>query len=217
MSFEEFKDVISKSEKKIASVLATNIGLGGIYAEEACLRAGVDKKEKASKITSVEDLFGSVETILGKIKGLEKKPAIVLGEEGYLDVIPFHLRTYEGHKLREFEDFNSAIDTFFSEAVFSEEKSVAEDKVKAKLKKILTIEQNQTRTVEDLAKKAVVYREIGDMIYQNLSALEELRQAIEKERNSGKSWDDINSIIAGKDFLGLKVLGVFGGKIKLEV
>ena len=35
-------------------VLATETGLGGLYAEEVCLRAGVDKKKSAEMLSDEE-------------------------------------------------------------------------------------------------------------------------------------------------------------------
>jgi len=44
----------SSQDKDILRVLASELGLGGLYAEEVCEKAGVDKKKKANELTENE-------------------------------------------------------------------------------------------------------------------------------------------------------------------
>ena len=66
-----FKRVIKSSDKDIVRALAVDIGLGGTYAEEVCINAGVDKSLNPSQIS--DDMMDVLFNALLELKDISKK------------------------------------------------------------------------------------------------------------------------------------------------
>ncbi|MBN2013691.1 MAG: NFACT family protein [Candidatus Altiarchaeota archaeon] len=216
-----FLDVLGSSEKIVVSTLATDVGLGGLYAEEVCLRSGVGKEKASGELSDEEKmvLFQEIQKLLDSIEGGVLEPMIVLDEGGgYLDVLPSPLGVYEGCDKKKFPAFNDAVDAYFSEEAFSKRRDEREEKVRERLEKILKIEEKQRETIRRLEEKAVEYQMIGDLIYQKLTALNTLLEAVRGEKKKGAKWSEIRETAAGKSFDGIRFVDVDeGGVITLEV
>lgn len=178
----EFKGILSGSEKGIVATLATEFGLGGLYAEEICLNSGVDKNRIPNELSEKEKgiLFESLKKLLGR--GLE--PRIVLKDGEMVDIIPFELETYRGFEQRGLESFNDAVDEYFSRQEFEEKEERAEGRFEEKLKRLQEIEQGQRKSLGELGGKSDEYRKIGDLIYQNLQDIESVRGMVKKKELS---------------------------------
>ncbi len=183
---EQILAEICKSEsREIVKVLATKCGLGGLFAEETCLRAGIDKKKKSNELSDDEiDLI--VKTIKELFEPVAKgdfKPHIVVKDGEYVDVLPIELKIYEGYEKRIFKSFNEALDEFYSKLIIeSAEKAEREESEELrKLKRRLEI---QLQAKEKLEKEMEKYRRIGDLIYENYALVDKIikafRQAKEK-------------------------------------
>ncbi|MCQ4153804.1 MAG: NFACT family protein [Archaeoglobi archaeon] len=171
------------SEKKpdegrdIVRYLATS-GFGGLYAEELCLRTGLDRNKKYSELTVEERKI--LEKEIERLKNFEIKPQIVLRDGQYFDVVPMDLLYYQHHEKKFFESFNEALDDFYSKiAIESSEKDEELEKLKNRLK-------IQEETLEDYQKEIKKNREIAELIYANYSKIEEI---IEKLRRNEATED----------------------------
>jgi len=58
-------------ETEVVRSIARFLGVGGVYAEEILLRAGVDKTKHCNTITSseAEAIFGALQTLLSAVSG----------------------------------------------------------------------------------------------------------------------------------------------------
>jgi len=202
-----FKKILGSSEKKLVVVMAIDMGLSGVYAEEVCLISKIEKERNCNELSNneVDILFDFFKKVIEKIKGEEIKPMMILKEGKPVDVIPFDLRIYENFERKEFESFNEAVDEYFSKEEFAEIQKEKEEKFQEELKKLRGIEEKQKRTIEKLEKKSLKYREIGDLIYQNFQVIEKILRVIKEERKKGGSWEDIQKKFAGKELGGIKI------------
>lgn len=199
---DELKEAFERSKSDAVRTMATYLNLGGLYAEELCLRAEIDKKT-ASKSISEEELKLIYEKLIELFDPIRKgnlKPHIVMEGDEDIDVLPFELEVYKDHKKRHFNSFNEALDEFFSKkAIFeikSVEKKVTEDK-KTSLEKRL---ENQLSTIKGFEKEEKECIEKAEAIYENYSVIEEILQSINDARQKKYSWAEIKSIIEdGKD------------------
>ena len=175
----EFNGILSGSEKGIASTLATELGLGGLYAEEICLVSGVDKNKMPNELSEKEGrtLFKSLRKLLDR--GLS--PMVVLKNGEMVDIIPFELETYSGFEQKGLESFNDAVDEYFSRQEFEEKEDRAESGFEEKLKRLKEIEQGQRKSLEVLGDKSEEYRKVGDLIYQNLQDVENVIEMVKKK------------------------------------
>ncbi|MFB6284710.1 MAG: ribosome rescue protein RqcH [Halobacteria archaeon] len=83
MDFEEFLEVFRESDTDVVRTLASQLNFGGLYAEEICLRAGIEKEKPLSELDR-EDRRGIYEGMVEVFEPLIEKdmePHIVLTEE----------------------------------------------------------------------------------------------------------------------------------------
>src|SRR3989344_663006 len=101
---KELKEVFEKSEKRnTATTLATEVGLGGIYAEEVCLLNEIDKDKSPKTVTS-EEAQKVVKTIHNLLHLVESPGGYIYEEE----ITPFPL---QGQKVvQETKTYSEAID-----------------------------------------------------------------------------------------------------------
>ena len=106
VSVKRVQEVLKKSEKRnLATSLATEIGLGGLYAEELCRQAEVDLNQVPTKVTAKE-----AELLVKTMKNFQ---IAITTPKGYIyenDVTPFPL--LDKKPLQEIDSYNQTIYTF---------------------------------------------------------------------------------------------------------
>src|SRR6058998_1173516 len=90
---------------QVVRVLASILNLGGTYAEELCLRAGVDKETRVKEISDpqVDALYTALNNIAVAVDQ-ERGPAVIFREGHAVDATPIELMQYAGLERREFVD-----------------------------------------------------------------------------------------------------------------
>lgn len=175
-------------ETEIVRRLANTMNIGGIYAEEICLRAGIDKRDHSPDPDKVRE---GIRTLLA----LPPSPAIVNG-----DVVPFDLLVHEGKERQAFSTLNEAADELYGkhelEQIAKKEVSKKEKQLN-KLERILTTQQ---RTVEDYEKKSEQAQQKGNLLFAHYQFVDELIKrfyAAIKE----KGWDATRSRVNAEERL----------------
>ena len=195
LSPEKLKELF-KSEKErerdVVRVLAMN-GLGGLYAEEVCLRAGIDKNKKASEVSDeeVKRIARTIKEVFDDLVKGDFKPHIVLKDEKYVDVLPFDLKYYSGYEKKYFSTFNEALDEYYTELVVKECESGEKDR---KIEVLRTRLEKQLEKLKEFELEFERLRKTGDYIYENWSKLEAVHSAFVKAREE-KSWQEIEKIV----------------------
>src|SRR2546422_1886843 len=94
---------------RVVRVLASILNLGGTYAEELCLRAGVDKETKVKEISDpqVDALYTALNNIAVAVDQ-ERRPAVVFREGHANDATPIQLLQYRDLERREVPTLNGA-------------------------------------------------------------------------------------------------------------
>jgi len=175
MSFDEFCDLAGAStQESVVKFLATEIGFGGVYSEEACLRAGIDKNldPKIGRI-KLEQLYKTIKGLIGKGRGY-------IYDKG-VEVVPIKLSGCESCQVTEFNTYNEALDSYFTEFLLKE--NVAPEKSKEMIK-IETIISKQRSTLLRLEEIEEENRAKGEALYNHYQLVSEillqLREALEK-------------------------------------
>lgn len=196
LSLDEFKN-LCKEEKEIVKLLATKCGLGGLFAEESCLRAGIDKNKLGSELSDeeLERLYESVKSIFKPALEGKLKPHIVVKNGDYVDVLPIELIYYEGFEKKYFDRFNDALDEFYSKAI--SEVEVEESEEIKKLKKRLEI---QLESKKKLEKEMEEFKSLGDFIYENYGTIEKALSAFKKAREN-MSFEEFKKKVRGLNFV----------------
>jgi predicted ribosome quality control (RQC) complex YloA/Tae2 family protein len=198
MGEEEFKAMLLGSGKGLAASIAS-FGLGGFYAEEVCLTAGLDKAKLAANLSREESgrLFESFSRLGGMVDKGVAMPSIVLDNAGnYLDVVPFEFESYNGFASKPFGSFNEAVDEFFSRsesANLNAESGGEHAKAEGKLR---VMEEKQREALVRLQREAVEHREAGDAIYRHLMDVDAILEQVRRARKQGLDDGEITSRFA---------------------
>lgn len=153
LTYEDLLKLISGSQKDVVRFLASDLGLGGDYAEEICSKLKVSKTDSLDKLNS-KKLF----SLLEDIKALDSKGFVAEGK--------FTCLNFKKEKAREFNSLSEAIDSTIDFAKVEKETQKEEKKSKDKLQKIVDM---QSKRVEDLLKEAEDNKKIGEFIYEKYS------------------------------------------------
>ncbi len=154
-------------DREVVKFLA-NSGLGGLYAEEVCLRAGINKNKRFSELS--EEERRRIEEEVEKIKGFELKPQIVMKDSKLIDVVPMDLLYYKDYEKKIFSSFNEALDEFYSKIAIESEKESEEVE---KLQKRLKVQEETLKRYED---EMLQSKEIAETMYANYSLLERIME-----------------------------------------
>src|SRR5712691_4120974 len=87
-----FAKTVSGAKGQVVRVLASVLNLGGTYAEELCLRAGLDKEIRVKDLvdTQIDSLYTALNNIAVAIDR-ERRPAVILQEGHAIDAKPIVL------------------------------------------------------------------------------------------------------------------------------
>lgn len=171
ISEKEFVNIISNSKKpSIVLCLASEIGLGGPYSEEVCLRAGIDKNEKPSKLISKQVYKGFFNLKKSKIQ-----PNIA-----DLKLFSYDLRIYKEKKF--FKDFSSAIEFLI--------KKTSPKRINPKIEKLKHIIETQAQRLKILGDEIKENKIKGEKIYENYNLLKQIYDFVEEYKNK-KSMNEI--------------------------
>ena len=186
------------SGKKLVSVLAKEIGIGGFYAEEVCLLSGIDKAKKISGLdeNEMKIIFDNFGELIERAKSKETEASIVYEDKEHsrpVDVVPFDFKTYSGSgfETKKFDSFNDAVDEYFSKSESENMSSEVDKKFEEKLKKLEERAEKQRQAIEELEKKAGDCGEAGETIYKNFQLIEKIRTIIRSAQKQGLSDDEI--------------------------
>ncbi len=177
LSVKKLQEILRKSEKRnLAISLATEVGLGGLYAEELCRQAEVDLQKSPSEVTAKE-----AELLAKTLKNVQMA---ISTPKGYLyeeDITPFPLLEKKPFKVT--ETYNEAIDSL----KLSEKPSPYQSKIKTLQR---TIEEQEEAT-KNLEEKISISSRKGELIYEKYAALQKLKEIVEELRKS-KNWAEID-------------------------
>ncbi|HLC81933.1 MAG TPA: NFACT family protein [Candidatus Nanoarchaeia archaeon] len=178
ISLPDFEKILKKSDKKnIATTLATEINLGGAYAEEICIRANVDKNKTALVLDSkqIKMLYSELKEVQQQIK----QPRGYVYDE---QIIPFPLIGLKPLKIT--ETYNEAVNLlkpFQQTSPF--------DKKIANLQRIAA---EQQEAINVLKEKIVINKKKGELLYERYASLQKLIEIVAVLKKT-KTWTEIAS------------------------
>jgi predicted ribosome quality control (RQC) complex YloA/Tae2 family protein len=198
---DKFGEIIAKTNKKVAAAIATETGIGGLYAEEVCLNAGIERNQISKQLAENEigKLSDAYQRLAEKIKNKESNPQAAIENGETIDVIAFDLQAYKNHEKKQYRSFNEAADEFFSKQKYADTEKQATTSFDKEKNRLLEIKLSQTEHLSAFEKESVESKKIGDLIYQEYQFLEELIKLIDKERNAGVGWSELKKKYCGKE------------------
>jgi predicted ribosome quality control (RQC) complex YloA/Tae2 family protein len=170
--------LMEKSGKSLVKLLAIELGLGGVYAEELCALSQIPKE--STRLTEPELkrlILASRELVSRKLD-----PAIVFEVEKLKAIVPFGLSTLSELRTKEFKSYNEALDYAFTNELVksSDEKKLSKNQ--EKIERIMRIIARQDEYLKELEVEIVEDTKIGEAVYQNYSLLGSVLKELAKAR-----------------------------------
>ena len=197
------KDLFStlkKSEKKnLATALAIEFGLGGLYAEEACKLSDVEKGKLPGEITK-EEAKEIVKTIKLFLEQIKSPKGYVYDEQ----ITPFSLS--EQDEKEKLDTYSAALDTlnpFKTVSPYESKINTIKRMVAAQEKAI----KKQDKSIDSNTKK-------GELVYENYASLQKLKDIVNSLLKEGKEWTEIKEEF--KKIKKIKTIDLKNKKILLE-
>jgi predicted ribosome quality control (RQC) complex YloA/Tae2 family protein len=211
MGEEEMWNELKASGKvEVVRVLARRLGVGGTYAEETLLRAGVDKNKTCDEIDQAEAkaMFEGLRGLLARVVEGNLEPSIVSNADGdFVDVSPFRLRRYEnsGFKYQPCDSFNEALDEFYTKVVHVEKAltDLKVDQLGREAERLNRIIQDQQSVLAKAEADADESKSIGDIIYAHSAEFSALLERFSSGKQRGKDWETITAEVLAERKAGM--------------
>ena len=226
-----------ESDSDVVRTLATQLNLGGLYAEEVCTRAGVEKETPIEAVTDdqLRALYESLSRIGERLRSGEIDPRVyeesVDGESDggddsrVVDVTPFPLAEHEGLPSVGFDSFTAAVDEYFHRLRHEDESGDGEPPAdaspsrpdfEAEIAKQKRIIEQQKGAIEGFDEQARAERERAELLYANYDIVDEVLSTVRKARENEVPWAEIAETLAAGADRGIRaataVVDVDGGE-----
>ncbi|MBI2546247.1 NFACT family protein [Candidatus Woesearchaeota archaeon] len=203
---ELFKKVLEESAKdSIVKTLATDIGLGGTYAEEACSRAGIDKTKQKLSEKEITQLYEAIISLANA----KPNAAIIIDNDAMIDVVPIKLEVYKECKAQGHKTFNDAIQDYFSQLTIKKP-----SKHEKEIQKLVKIIANEKQTIAEYETQEIEEKQKAEALYANYQLADEILREIKKARQK-YSWKEIKEKL--KDHKFIKSVNEKEGKVEVEL
>ena len=206
VGYDAFARRMDDSDTDVVRTLATQLNLGGLYAEEVCTRAGVEKTTSIADVGDAEyrALHAAIEDIRTRLRSGEFDPRVYAEDGRVVDVTPFPLEEHERAALEgeAVESFNDAVDEYFHRGEReADDESAAEaassrPDFEAEIAKQNRIIDQQEGAIEAFEAQADAERRRAELLYANYDLVDEVLSTVRDAREGDVSWDEIRETLA---------------------
>lgn len=193
MTKQMLHDLLSKSSKDLVRTLATSANLSGLYAEELCARARIDKKTMVSELTEqdFERLYDELHHLVVIFQEKKFQPMFVKKQNIITDILPFPFVSYTDVTYEKIPSFSRSLELFIEEKKTQKPQEIKHQKKKDKLQRQLT---QQHQLLEEFKKSITQKKLEADVIYMNYQAIDTVLKEITELLNEKEKKDGINRI-----------------------
>ena len=209
LSYNEFEAVITSITRDVVRTLATRFNMGGLYAEEVCLRAEVEKKSERLTPEEVQRLYAALREVFEPLRSSTLRPHIVYERElAPISVLPFELVQFDRCEKRFFSSFNDALDEYYG---LNSEESRPTPVAHTRLQKI---SDRQTVAIQQFKTQEREYQSKGDLLFEKYHEIDRVIKSVREARRL-KTWAEVNHELSSFSFF--KEIDPSTGTITLEV
>ena len=187
MTKETFQEIIRQGKKDLVRTLATGANLSGLYAEELCARAFIDKHLKTTEVSeeNIQRLYHELTGLLEMFQNHAFTPMLVKKNDTVVDIVPVPFQSYDGMVLEPIDSFSHCLDSFITARKVEKPQETKGEKKIEKLRRQLLSQQQQ---YQEFHEKISLKKLEGDLLYQQYQSVEQLLQNIrvllkQKEKN----------------------------------
>lgn len=191
-----------KESRDVVRFLAVGLGFGPLWAEELCLRAGLDKKTAIEALTSPQwdAVHGAVQALGRDVQRNDLAPAIVYEDGAPIDAVPFVMAKYPPPRFvhEEAPTFREALDLFFV-GPGGEDDEEPDDPRRARFDEALGKVDHQIRQMDDAIATFVAdegERQLdGDALYASFADVQHSLDTLNQARMQ-RSWAQVEEMLA---------------------
>jgi len=190
---QDFQELLTKSSKDLVRTLATSVNLSGMYAEEICVRAGIEKNTKVSDLheTSIKKIFNELEKFLTMFQERKIQPVFVKKDGAIIDILPVPFLSYTNVEFETTLSFSKGLEPFIHVRKIIKPQEAKHQKNIEKLQR----QQVQQEELIERFKKSIAQKKLeADLIYLNFQTIERVLQEITVLLRQKEKVDGINKI-----------------------
>jgi predicted ribosome quality control (RQC) complex YloA/Tae2 family protein len=213
VDFDSFAARLRQSDTDVVRTLATQLNFGGLWGEELCTRAGVEKvlDIEAAGETEFRAIYEEVQSLAQRLQDRTFDPRVYHepGDDGpgkRVDVTPIPMEEHAELEPERFERFTDALDDYFTHFDEDEESPEPADQSRqrpdfeAEIEKQKRIIEQQEGAIDSFDEQADVEREKAELLYAHYDLVDEILTTTRQAREDGRSWDEIEAQFeAGKE------------------
>ncbi|WP_435551485.1 ribosome rescue protein RqcH [Natrinema sp. CGMCC1.2065] len=214
VSREAFDHEMDDSDTDVVRTLATQLNFGGLYAEEICTRAGV---EKGLDIDDADEdvydrIYEAIERLALDIRNGNFDPRLYFagddeadgddesegtdaGDGPVVDVTPFPLEEHADLPAEGYDSFLSALDDYFFRLELAEEEEPdptdQRPDFESEIAKHERIIEQQQGAIEGFEQEAEQLRERAELLYAEYGLVDEILSTVQQAREQDRAWDEI--------------------------
>lgn len=196
LEYNEFKEILLKSEADLVRTLAVKLHLSGIISEEICVRSHIDKTLREFNEETLRKIYSELKRFLKIFIDKDFKPVFVKKDTEIIDILPFPFQSYKDTSFENTKTMVDGLEIFIDKKEEHKEdrKELSEiDKIIGKLERQL---RQQEEGIENIKNKIEKKKLEGNLIYLHYQECEDLLREINillKEKDKQKYIEAIRN------------------------
>lgn len=191
-----FHQQMEDSDTDIVRTLATQLNLGGLWAEELCSRADIEKTTSIAEAgeSEYDELFRALTDLRDTLTSGAFDPRVYYDDDTRIDVTPLSLTEREALETDRFDTFNEALDSYFlglDEADAATSTEPDRPDFEGEIEKFERIIEQQQGAIEDFEEEANQERRKAELLYERYGLVDEVLSAVQNARADDLSWETI--------------------------
>jgi predicted ribosome quality control (RQC) complex YloA/Tae2 family protein len=190
---QDVQMLLTKSSKDLVRTLATTMNLSGLYAEEICVRAGINKNIKTTELNQVstKKIYDELRRILTVFQEGNIQPVFVKKDGAAVDILPFPFVSYAGTEFEPTASFSKGLELFTTAQKIKKPQEIKHQKKIERLKR----QQVQQEDLIEEFKKSITQKKLeADLVYLNFNACEKILQDVTSLLRQKEKDEEISNI-----------------------
>jgi len=201
VGYDAFVRQMEDSDTDVVRTLATQLNFGGLYGEEICSRAGVEKGLDIAEAgeAEYEALYDAIGRLADRVRDGDFDPRVYLEDDRVVDATPLPLEERAGLSAEGFDSFNAALDDYFYRLEREpEEETTGTERpdFEAEIAKQQRIIEQQEGAIEGFEEQAAAERERAEALYAHYDLVDEVISTVRAAREDSVPWAEIEETLA---------------------